>query len=222
MQVTDVKSKITHAVVGGKQNEIESFGMEDSAEFFHLLSNALYSNKRLASVREPLCNAWDGHIAAGTTHIPIEITVKDSTLTIADKGTGIARDMIKSIYGTYGRSTKKSDLLSTGGFGLGSKAPFSYVDHFEVTSCHGGEKTIYRMSLSNAQVGGKPSIIPIMTVPTTETGLTVSFKLKPGDEEKFKMIIMSVVSAGEMNANLNGIPIMTRHLMASQWSNLPS
>jgi hypothetical protein len=204
MEVTNVQDHITHAIIGGKK-EVESFGIDESAEFFHVLSNALYSDKPMAVVREILCNAWDAHIESGKTDTPVKVTLNSEKMIIQDFGTGIAPDMIKIIYGTYGRSTKVANEAVTGGFGLGSKAPFAYVDHFEVTSCHNGLKTIYKMSLSNAQVGGKPSISTIVSGPTEETGITVSLNLKdPYDFGKFEQLINKVASFGEMNVELNG------------------
>lgn len=204
MQVTNVQDRVTHAVIGGKKN-VESFGISESAEFFHILSNALYSDKPLATVREILCNAWDSHIESGIQSIPVRVMLNNDKLIIQDFGAGIHPSMIKEIYGTYGGSTKVMDGRVTGGFGLGSKAPFSYVDHFEVTSCHQGEKTIYKMSLSNAQVGGKPSILTLVQVSTDDTGITVSINLKtPGDRGNFEKIVRKIASMGEMNVSLNG------------------
>ena len=42
----------THAVIGGR--EIEAFGIAQTAEFFTVLSDTLYSNKPLAVAREVL------------------------------------------------------------------------------------------------------------------------------------------------------------------------
>jgi phage pi2 protein 07 len=203
MEVTNVQDRITHAIIGKKK--VESFKIDESAEFFHVLSNALYSDKPKAVAREILCNAWDSHVESGIQDKPIVVTISNDKMSIQDFGAGIAPDMIQGIYGTYGRSTKVANDKVTGGFGLGSKAPFAYVDHFEVTSCHAGVKTIYQMSLSNAQVGGNPSISTIISVPTEETGITVSFNLKQiYDRTKFEELVRMIASMGEMNVMLNG------------------
>ena len=93
MQVTHVEDHTTHVVLG--PNTAESFGISESAEFFNILSNTLYSDKILAVVREVLCNAWDAHIASGRTNLPIEVTLTHTELTIKDRGTGIKKALMR-------------------------------------------------------------------------------------------------------------------------------
>lgn len=201
MQVTHTDDHVTHAVVTA--HETLNMGISDSAEFFHILSSTLYTNQRLAVVRETICNAWDAHVASGCTDKPIHITLKNGEFIIQDFGSGIPKELIQPIYGVYGASTKKNDGKQTGGFGLGCKAPFSYVEHFEVTSCHAGVKTIYMMSKSSGQVSGKPGITPILSIPTTESGITVKIKIQSGDFSVFHQLIKEVLRNGEMNALFN-------------------
>lgn len=207
MQVSHQNDHITHAVIGGKQS-IE-FGISNSAEFFNILSSTLYKDQILAVVREVLCNAWDAHIEAGCTDRPVLITLTEDKFTVQDFGKGIHQDDIGPIYGVYGNSTKKNDGKQTGGFGLGCKAPFAYTDHFEVTSCHAGIKTIYNMSKSSSQVLGKPGITPIASFPTTDSGLTVSIRIKPTDFIRFRDLICRIAHNGDMNMQLNGKQIQT-------------
>jgi hypothetical protein len=203
MQVTHVQDHVTHAVIGG--NAAISFGISDSPEFFQILSSTLYSDQRLAVVREVLCNAWDAHIESGRTDTAVEVTLNNEKLSIRDYGNGISRDLIGQIYGTYGNSTKKNDGAQTGGFGLGSKSPFAYTDHFQVSSCHEGTKTIYALSKSSAERNGKPGITPIASFPTTETGLEVTIQVKSyGDRETFDDLVKQIAINGEMKVNLNG------------------
>lgn len=202
MQVTNVNDKITHAIIG--QQTSHALGLAQTAEFFHVLSNALYSDKILAVIREIVCNAWDAHIDSERTDIPVKITMTSNKLTIQDFGYGLSVEDLPPIYGTYGGSTKGADQNVTGGFGLGSKAPFAYVDNFEVISCHDGIKTVYRLSFSSAKLDGLPAINPMVTVATKETGITVSLAIKPGDHHKFHTCLLSLVGHGGMNVELNG------------------
>ncbi len=201
MQVTATQDFVSHAVIGA--HETMDMGISSSAEFFHILSSTLYTDQIMAVVRETLCNAWDAHIDAGITDVPIEVALTEDTFAIRDFGKGIAKELILPIYGIYGASTKKNDGKATGGFGLGCKAPFAYVDHFEVTSCHGGFKTIYTMSKSSGRVDGKPAITPIVSIPSDETGITVVIKLKPGDSHQFMSRLRRVIRNGEMLVTLN-------------------
>ena len=207
MQVTQTNEFITHAVVSGAA-QID-MGISNSAEFFQILSSTLYSDQLLAVVRETTCNAWDAHVDSERTAKPIQITVDATKVVIRDFGHGILHELMGPIYGIYGASTKKNDGLQTGGFGLGCKAPFAYTDHFQVTSCHNGTKTIYSMSKSSAQVGGKPAIIPITSFPTEETGLEVSINIKREDMPRFLRLFKLIIRNGEMNAEINGEPVET-------------
>lgn len=171
MQVAHQTDFVTHAVLGGKTDI--SFGISDDPAFFQILSSALYKDPMLAMVRETICNAWDAHIDSGCVDTPLTITLDDEHLIIRDYGKGIPDALIGPIYGVYGASTKKKDGRQTGGFGLGCKSPFAYTDHFEVISHHEGVRTIYRMSKSSAEKMGKPSIVPIASFPTQETGIQV-------------------------------------------------
>lgn len=202
MQVSHVRDHVTHAVIGA-QKPID-FGISDSPEFFHILSSTLYSNQKLAVVREVLCNAWDAHIEAGYTDRAVEVTLTETHLTIRDFGSGIHDDAMGPIYGVYGGSTKKANGKVTGGFGLGCKAPFAYGDHFQVTSWHEGRKTIYNLSKSSAEVQGKPSITPIVSIPSDETGLEVKIPIQSADQFEFKRLIQRVALQGEILTNLNG------------------
>lgn len=204
MEVTHLRDRVTHAVIGGQA--AESFGISDDPAFFHVLSSTLYRDKHRAVIRETLCNAWDAHVEAGLESVPIEVTLTNEKLTIQDFGFGIDPAQIKPIYGVYGASTKKKNKLVTGGFGLGCKAPFAYVDHFEVISCHLGEKTVYRMSKSSGEVMGKPSIQPMVSgIPTDESGITVSMAVKSSlDYTTFRTLIRQIAKLGEMKVKFNG------------------
>lgn len=209
MQVNHVSDHITHAVIGGKKSM--NFGISDDPAFFQILSSALYKDPMLAMVRETICNAWDAHIDAGLNDKPISITLGDDYLTIRDYGKGIPDALIAPIYGIYGASTKKNDQKQTGGFGLGCKSPFAYTDHFEVTSCHEGIRTIYNMSKSSAELNGKPSIVPIASFPTTETGITVKIPLNPTKQNhRLGSLVKQVVYNGDIKASFNGeeLPIL--------------
>jgi len=218
MEVTSSSDRVTHAVI--TQRAARAFTVSDSAEFITVLSDTLYSNKPLAVVREVLCNAWDIHIVTGRQDIPVKVTINDQEMVIQDFGTGIHDEDMDETYCGYGNSTKKNDGKQTGGFGLGSKAPYAYTDTFEVTSCHKGIKTIYRASKSVAEIGGKPGIIPIVSVPTEESGLTVKIPLKnPLDRFDFINLVKTVASNGEMNVELNGsiLPVIPFSTAESNW-----
>ncbi len=214
MQVSQQDTHITHAVLGNQESV--SMGVSNDAALMHIFSATLYTYPKLATVREIICNAWDAHIAAGITDRPIEVDVSNGRVTVRDFGYGIAHAKIGEIYGTYGNSTKRDDSTVTGGFGLGSKAPFAYTDNFEVISHHVGQKTIYRVSKSSMEKGGKPTINKIVNMPTQETGMQVSFSLiKESDATDFLSLINEVIQFGEIPVKLNG-SMVTLELPMSQ------
>lgn len=208
MQVADNTQLVSSATLGGAQ-EVIDFGISDDPAFFQILSSNLYSNQKLAVVREVLCNSWDAHIDAGITDQAVEITYKDGVLNFRDFGKGIAHEDMGRVYGTYGSSTKKNDSKSTGGFGLGCKAPFAYTDSFRVTSCHMGVKTLYNISKSSVESKGKPSIVKILSMPTNETGLTVSIAIDRSDWQEFGNYLKSITLLGEIKATLTTDTIAT-------------
>lgn len=202
MQVTQAQEHVTHALVGSKQTI--DMGVAETAAFFTMMSSTLYSNQKLAAVREILTNAWDAHIDSNRTHIPLQITLTEDQLIIRDFGYGIPHDMIGPIYGVYGGSTKTHDEKSTGGFGLGSKAPFAYTEHFRVISRYDGVRTVYQMSKSSNEVEGKPSIDTIISNATEDSGLTVSMDINAGDMLEFNSLVAGVIANGNILADVNG------------------
>ncbi|QEP29849.1 RIIA lysis inhibitor [Sinorhizobium phage ort11] len=208
MQVTHKEDFDTHAIIGG--SDVIAFEVAQTAEFFEVLSNTLYSDKPLAVVREVLCNAWDIHIVTKRQNIPVEITLDETKLVIRDHGTGIKHEMIGPTYCTYGNSTKGNDGEQTGGFGLGSKAPFAYSHHLSVTSHFEGTKTVYAISRGSIKTQGRPDCRVMVRVPTQESGLEVNIPLKQAaDKHMFEEIIRNIVRLGEMNVTLNGEKLST-------------
>ena len=203
MLVADTNEVATSATLGGK--ETIAFGISDDPAFFHVLSTSLYNNPTLAVVRETICNSWDAHIEAGKTDTPIRITIDtDNFITFRDFGNGIPDELIGSIYGVYGASTKKSNSSVTGGFGLGCKSPFAYTDSFQVTSWNQGKMSVYNVAKAAIENDGKPGIVPIVTgIPTEESGLEVKFQLGKHDVNTFVHYITSIVFNGEIKAELS-------------------
>lgn len=202
MLVSQVENMDTHAVIGG--SDVQSFGISNNAEFYTLLSDSLYSDKIMAVVREIMCNAWDAHLIAGKKNIPLEITQSNNRLTIRDFGTGIPNDQIKPIYCIYGESTKTKSKLETGGFGLGSKAPFAYTEHFTVSNWHNGTKTVYAISRGSVETQGKPDIRTIVSVPDDDIGIEVSMPIKEKDIQRFNELIRYIAHFGGMNVKFQG------------------
>lgn len=202
MEVSAIAELDSHAIVGGRA--VEAFGMAETAEFFTVLSDTLYRDKKRAVAREVICNAWDAHAMVGKTDTPIRIALNDHELVITDFGPGIPHDKMRTVYCVYGASTKVKDANQTGGFGLGCKAPFAYTDFFTVTNSHAGVRSVYAISRGGADTDGKPSIRTMMSGPTEESGITVAIPINtPADAAEFMSNIRAVVKQGGVLALLN-------------------
>ncbi len=202
MEVTHVNHLDTHAIIGG--GDVQTFSTKQDAEFFEILSSTLYSNKKLAVVREVLCNSWDANIEGGKENKPVIVEITDNKMTFKDVGPGIPKDMMGDIYCTYGGSTKRHDGKKTGGFGLGSKAPFAYAKNFTVTTVNNGIKSVFNISRGTSATNGVPDLRCMVSVPTTEpSGLTVSIPIQKQDREEFETLVRNLAFMGGMLVRLN-------------------
>lgn len=207
MEVTHLQESDNHVVIGGAK--AKGFSIATSPEFIEVLSSSLYADKPLAMMREVMCNQWDAHISADRTNKAIEIDISEDRIIFRDYGNGIPDNMIEDIYCTYGESTKRNESGTTGGFGLGSKSPFAISDVFTVTSMHNGVKTVYAVSKGSEATDHLPSLTPVVSLPTTESGLIVEIPIKDYVEDNgynatadFLALAKKVAKYGEMNAKI--------------------
>ena len=132
------------------------FGMGDEGFLFEILRNKLYSDKIGSICREIACNARDAHREADKSNEPIEIHFSFQTtpfFKVKDFGVGISPDRLENIFINYASSTKKNDNSQTGGFGLGAKTPFAYVDNFTIISNFDGTKRTYLAYIDESKRG---------------------------------------------------------------------
>lgn len=164
-------------------------GME-MAQYF--LRDKIYSNKILAVVREYISNAQDEHIKHAIIN-GVDVSLKtvdgDWVWSVRDYANGLNDHDIRNIFGVYFESTKSNENNSIGGFGIGGKAGFSYLDTFYVTSHHNGVKTGYVCTLG-AGTKGIPvgEIYEISQEPTIEQGIEISINVKNSDLYDFSQI----------------------------------
>jgi hypothetical protein len=169
-------------------------GVEDTAKFtikssigaFKTLSSRLYSNKIGAIVRELSTNASDIHKLSEKGDIPFDVylpTVIEPNFIVRDYGPGLSHEDCMNLYTTYFESTKTSENISTGCFGLGSKSPFAYTDSFTIESVHNGVKNSYVAVMTETG----PSINCLNSESTAEeSGISVIVPVKEQDFYIFK------------------------------------
>lgn len=152
MKLDDIRPSVESS--GGMKEEF--FSIEDQGMIFEILRNKMYSDPIRAICREISCNARDAHREVGTPERPIQITLPSALepfYKVKDWGPGISPDRMSNIFIRYTASTKRSDNLQTGGFGLGAKTPFSYSDTFTILTVHNGIEYNYACFIDETKVG---------------------------------------------------------------------
>ncbi len=148
------------------------FTIEATAEAFDVLSKKLYSNPKLAVVRELSTNANDANIEAGASK-SIELHVPKSDepwFAVRDYGNGLSPEEVNLIYTSFFATTKNANAAVTGAFGLGSKSPFAITNKFKVVSHYNGKDYVYNME----KVNRIPTCELVSESPSTEeSGLYV-------------------------------------------------
>ena len=188
--------------------------ISNTAAAFDILSSQLYSDGKLAVVRELLSNAIDVHsrrdkyldlpieeelpnvvkreyLAPKGTKIEVYLpTAIQPDLIIKDFGIGIDFENLVKMYLTYFNSDKGESNDEIGGFGLGSKSPFAYSDSFTITSRFNGNVRTFVVSKDS---DGKPAVNEFYndSIGDTSTeemnGLSIQIPVKNNeDSEQFK------------------------------------
>lgn len=174
-------------------NEANKFTIEASAKAFEILAANIYSDPRLAVVRELMCNAYDAHVASGVEQTPYRVTVPNEQtpfFEVYDRGPGMTHDQIMNLYTRFFGSTKDQSNDFIGAMGIGSKSPFAYTTQFIVESRQSGQLRSYSAYITE---DGSPEIILVETRATDEPdGLTVRVPVKKQDYREFESRILRI------------------------------
>lgn len=160
----------------------------------------LYSDTKLAVVREYVANGVDSHRRAGQD-TPVELMLPaglSTGLSVRDRGVGLSRDDILNVYGQYWASTKRDDPDQIGWFGLGAKAAFTVTTQFTVRAVKDGWLTV---ALFHLGADGVPSYTFLAHEPSGEpNGVSVTIPTDPADQGEWAGAARAV--CGTMPAGL--------------------
>jgi len=189
-----MKVDSTGIVVYSEGIQSESFftvKQDNLAHIFGILRNQLYSNKPLAIIREYCTNAFDAHVEAGIPDLPISVHAPSpmkQELRVRDYGFGLSENDVRSIFASYGESTKRDTNSQVGMMGLGSKSAFCYVDAFTIISYHKGTKYTYNAYIDETAIG---KVALVHTESSDETGVEIVVSVRYSDINSFSRNIIS-------------------------------
>lgn len=172
------------------KSEIATIDANEMRYISSLLRNN-YSNVILATARETIANAVDANKGSSRD---VEITAPtrlSPTFVVRDFGTGLSESDLFGLYTKYGRSTKRGDNDSIGGFGIGRFAPLSYTDSFTVTSRHKGNEIVISVYVDEH---GDTRFTKLSDTSTSEpSGVEISVAVKSEDISNFECEINKVI-----------------------------
>ncbi|WP_037500606.1 ATP-binding protein [Sphingomonas jaspsi] len=180
--------KENRTIVTNGVQQVARATIKTSPKIFNFFADQTYANKPRAICRELAANALDSHVMAGKPDLPIEVwlpTLLDPVFRVRDHGLGMSHDFMMTSFMCYADgSTKDSSNEAIGGFGIGSKSPFAYVDQYTVTSRFDGVESAYSVFKDD---DGIPAIGLLgQRVTDQPNGVEVSFPVKPEDFTTFE------------------------------------
>ncbi|MFA5709330.1 ATP-binding protein [Mycolicibacterium sp.] len=165
---------------------------EGARRMMEMLVN-LYSDRRLAVVREYVSNAVDTTRVAGSTE-PVEVTtptVLDPNLIVTDHGTGMSTAEVEATFLAFAASTKRDSNELIGGLGIGAKAAWALAESFVVDTVKNGKRTVVRAArdLSHQVI--------LSGVPSEQSdGTTITVPVEIGSHgEYWRHVVSEVASA---------------------------
>lgn len=171
---------------------------ENAPLLFKLLRSNLYSDRHGSIIRELVSNVIDSHTEAGKPDIMGEvewipssrILGVDCQLIIRDFGVGLSHERMTEVFCNYLSSTKRGGNTEIGGFGLGSKAPFSYTDSFTVQTIYNGVLYRYLCYIDETDLGAISLLEQKETDRGNGTEIIIPIKDEVNDYKLFQAAIL--------------------------------
>jgi hypothetical protein len=181
-----------------------AFTIEMTPTLAKLLSSQTYTDKILAAIREPLSNAYDSHVRAGTLDTPVRLhlpTALEPHFSIRDFGTGLSHDDVIRLFFSYGVSDKRDTNNEIGGLGIGAKAFFAYTDQAVISSWFNGQKRTYS---ANKGPNGLPQGMLVSIEETDEpNGIELSYPVSAGEYFEFESKAVQILTYLKLNFECN-------------------
>lgn len=196
----------------GNGSKSKAFSITASPKVFKILSSDLYTNKIRAVVRELITNMIDAHALNGNPEkFIIQVPGRlDPRFVCRDFGPGMSDfdiqgdDNSPGLYNSYFSSSKTESNDFIGGFGLGSKSPFSYTDTFSITSYHKGEIRGYVAYMDGDGPQIKPTFVKEMG-PDDKTGIEIVVPVEEKDFRNFAYEVSYIMRPFKDLAIINGL-----------------
>ncbi|VUF54595.1 Phage rIIA lysis inhibitor, partial [Escherichia phage T4_ev151] len=196
----------------GNGSKSKAFSITASPKVFKILSSDLYTNKIRAVVRELITNMIDAHALNGNPEkFIIQVPRRlDPRFVCRDFGPGMSDfdiqgdDNSPGLYNSYFSSSKAESNDFIGGFGLGSKSPFSYTDTFSITSYHKGEIRGYVAYMDGDGPQIKPTFVKEMG-PDDKTGIEIVVPVEEKDFRNFAYEVSYIMRPFKDLAIINGL-----------------
>ncbi|XAO17279.1 rIIA lysis inhibitor [Escherichia phage FL33] len=196
----------------GNGSKSKAFSITASPKVFKILSSDLYTNKIRAVVRELITNMIDAHALNGNPEkFIIQVPGRlDPRFVCRDFGPGMSDfdiqgdDNSPGLYNSYFSSSKAESNDFIGGFGLGSKSPFSYTDTFSITSYHKGEIRGYVAYMDGDGPQIKPTFVKEMG-PDDKTGIEIVVPVEEKDFKNFAYEVSYIMRPFKDLAIINGL-----------------
>jgi Histidine kinase-, DNA gyrase B-, and HSP90-like ATPase len=212
--------------VSTSATDLREFTIADSGVLIELLSSKLYTDKIGSFVREIGTNAIDANIANNYPDQPITINIlvegAENTLIgtdtriliveIGDSGPGMPPELIQSKLAVLGESTKDSDNLAHGGFGIGFLTTLAISRSIEIDSHHQG--TLYKYRICE-QAGQQVAIYLVSSAAAPGVGTIVRTWIDRDDADDVEQTGRQLaVAVGKFACFLPVKPVIT----SSDWS----
>lgn len=196
----------------GNGSKSKAFSIAANPKVFKILSSDLYTNKIRAVVRELITNMIDAHALNGNPEkFIIQVPGRlDPRFVCRDFGPGMSDfdiqgdDNSPGLYNSYFSSSKAESNDFIGGFGLGSKSPFSYTDTFSITSYHKGEIRGYVAYMDGDGPQIKPTFVKEMG-PNDKTGIEIVVPVEEKDFRNFAYEVSYIMRPFKDLAIINGL-----------------